>query len=157
MVRTWAPKGQTPVLKAKASREHLSMISAITPDGRLYTRTLDHAFRTAAVIAFLRHLARMDGGKILVIWDGAPIHRSLALRDFLSMIGDSIRLERLPGYAPDLNPDELVWRQLKRDLGNVCCPDVDSLRAHLRSATTRLRSRPAKITNFFRHTFPLEN
>ena len=73
MARTYSPVGRTPVLRAPLTRDHLSAISAITPDGRLFTHIQDEAVRGPAVVAFLRQLLRQIRGKLLVIWDGAPI------------------------------------------------------------------------------------
>jgi hypothetical protein len=77
-VRTWAPRGQTPVLRVKLTRDHLSAISAITPQGRLVMQVQDHAYSSEDVVRFLRLLLRKLKGKLLVIWDGAPIHRGQA-------------------------------------------------------------------------------
>lgn len=141
LVRTYAPCGCTPRVRVPLTNDHLSAISAITPDGRLFLVAQDHAVRGPDVVRFLAHLLHHLPGKLLVIWDGAPIHRSQAVKDFLAGGGaQRIRLEQLPGYAPELNADEGVWNHLKRvELRNVCCPDLPHLRQHLRRATDRLR------------------
>jgi hypothetical protein len=77
-VRTWAPVGQTPVLRVKLTRDHLSAISGITPDGRLCMQVQDHAYSSEDVVRFLRLLLRKLKGRLLVIWDGSPIHRGQA-------------------------------------------------------------------------------
>ena len=144
VTRTYAPRGQTPTLRAPLSYDHLSVISAITPDGRLFTHVQTEAFRGPAVVDFLRQLLRQIPGKLLVIWDGAPIHRCRPVKQFLAA-GAAARLwlERLPAYAPDLNPDEGVWNHLKRvELKNRCCQDLDELRWELGLAIRRLRRRP---------------
>ena len=78
---------------------------------------------------------------MLIIWDGASIHRAQAIKDFLSAgAAQRIHLERLPGYAPDLNPDEGIWSYLKyRELKNVVCRNTTELRYQLRLAVARLR------------------
>ena len=87
------------------------------------------------------------------MWDGAPIHRSQAIKDFLAQgAARRIHLERLPGYAPELNPDEGIWRYLKRiELKNVCCHDLAELRYELRLATARLRHKREVITSCIKH------
>jgi transposase len=108
-ITTWAPRGKTPILKYPFW-EHLSVISAMTPEGQLYTMIQDKSFKGADVVRFLKHLLRHIAGKLLVIWDGLPAHQGQPVKDFLSEGGTQrIHLERLPGYAPDLNPDEGVW------------------------------------------------
>jgi transposase len=151
VARTYAPCGQTPVLRAPLSYDHLSAISGITPDGRLFTHIQDEAFRGPAIVAFLRQLLRQVRGKLLVIWDGAPIHRCQPVKDFLAAgAAKRLHLEHLPGYAPELNADEGVWNQLKRvELKNRCCQDLDELRWELGLAIRRLRCRPHVLTACF--------
>ena len=86
----------------------------------------DHPYKSPDIVRFLKHLLRHIPGKLLVIWDGAPIHRGQPVKDFLAQGGARrIRLEQFPGYAPDLNPDEGIWNYLKRvELGNVCCQNL---------------------------------
>jgi transposase len=140
-VRTYAPRGQTPVLRLPLSRDHLSVISGITPEGRLLMLVQERAYKSPDVVRFLKHLLRHLPGKLLVIWDGAPIHRGQPVKDFLARGGAKrIQLEPFPGYAPELNPDEGIWNYLKRvELRNVCCQDLKHLRGELRRATARLR------------------
>ena len=141
MVRTYAPIGQTPILHEHLSREHLSAISAINLEGKLYMHEQDRALRGPDVVRFLRHLLRWIAGKLLVIWDGSPIHRSKAVREFLNDGAASrLHLEQLPGYAAELNPDEGIWKHLKYvELKNVCCRSLCELRSELRKAKERLR------------------
>jgi len=106
-VGTWAPVGQTPVLRVPLTRDHLSAISCISPNGRLFLQVRQNAYDAQAVVAFLRVLLRKLSGKVLVIWDGSPIHRAQPIKDFLKRgAARRLWLEQLPGYAPDLNPDE---------------------------------------------------
>ena len=143
VVRTWAPRGQTPVLHAVLTRDHLSVIGGITPAGQLLLQIRDRSLRGPDVVRFLQHLLRHILGKLLVIWDGAPIHRAQVVKDFLAR-GSAARiwLEQLPAYAPELNPEEGIWNLLKRvELRNVCCDDLAELRLELRLAAARLRHR----------------
>ncbi len=140
-VRTWAPRRQTPVLRVKLTRDHVSAISGITLDGRLCLQLRTAAFDSAGVVRFLRVLLRKIPGKLLLIWDGAPIHKGQPLKDFLKQgAAKRLHLERLPGYAPDLNPDEGIWNYLTRvELKNCCCRDLADLQREVRRATERLR------------------
>jgi transposase len=99
------------------------------------------SYDAAAVVGFLRVLLRKISGKMVVIWDGSPIHRGHEIKDFLKRGATKrLHLEQLPGYAPDLNPDEGIWNYLKRvELGNVCCSDLDQLQRKLMQAKERLR------------------
>ena len=148
VARTYAPCGQTPVLRAPLTYDHLSVISAITPQGRLFAHIEDRAIRGPDIVAFLQQRLRQIPGKLLVIWDGASIHRCQAVKDFLAHgAAKRLHLARLPAYAPDLNPDEGVWNHLKRiELRNRCCQDLDELRWELGLALRRLRRRPHILT-----------
>jgi transposase len=152
-VRTYAPRGQTPVLRVKLTRDHLSAIGAITPDGRLFMQRQNQAYTAEDVVRFLRLLLRRISGKLLVIWDGAPIHRANVIKAFLKRgAAKRLHLERLPGYAPELNPQEGVWNLLKRrELKNLCCRDVPQVAQELRRAKERLRHRRAVLRQCFAH------
>jgi transposase len=111
VVRTYAPVGKTPILRENLTRDHLSAMSAITLDGKLYMMEQERAFKGEDVVRFLKHLLRQIPGKLLVIWDGSPIHRGGAVKDFLaSGAASQLQLEQLPGYAPEFNPDEGIFR-----------------------------------------------
>jgi transposase len=146
-VRTWAPRKQTPILRVKLTHDHISAMGGISLDGRLFLRLQRHAFDGEAVVGFLRTLLRKVRGKILVIWDGSPIHRTQAVRAFLRRgAAKRLYLVQLPGYAPDLNPEEGIWNQLKRvELGNLCCADLDQAEREIRRAAERLRHKPALV------------
>jgi transposase len=152
VVRTYAPVGQTPILKEHLTRDHLSAMSGITLDGRLYMLEQQRAFKGDDVVRFLKHLMRQIPGKLLLIWDGSPIHRGRAIKDFLaSGAAGRVQLEQLPGYAPDLNPDEGVWKHLKCvELKNLCCESLAELKIELRKAKERLRHKREVILGCIR-------
>ena len=141
VVRTYAPVGKTPILREHLTRDHLSAMSGITPEGKLYTLEQERAFKGEDVVRFLKHLMRQIEGKLLAIWDGSPIHRGQAVKDFLSSGATArLQLEQLPGYAPELDPDEGIWKHLKCvELKNLCCQSLSELRVELRKAKERLR------------------
>ena len=148
----YAPRGQTPILREWCTRDHLSMIAAVSVRGQLHCQVQERAFDAVTVTEFLCHLLRRVAGPVLVIWDGAPIHRSKVIKAFLQTEANGrLELEPLPGYAPDLNPlDCGVWHWLKNvALANVCATDLADLKGELRAATTRLRRKPALIKASF--------
>ncbi len=147
VVRTWAPRGETPILHAWLTRDHLSVISGLTAEGQLLMQVRERSLRAPDAVQFLRHLLRHIPGKLLVIWDRAPIHRAEVVKDFLAQGGAArVHLAQLPAYAPDLNPDEGIWQYLKRvELRNLCCDDLAELRLELRLATARLRHKSAVL------------
>lgn len=152
VVRTYAPVGHTPILQEWYTRDHRSAISAISPEAKLYFACQDHPLNSEDVVAFLEHLLREVPGRLVIIWDGAPIHRSRVVTAFLANgAAARLRLERLPAYAPELNPGEGLWAHLKGvELRNVCCFDLPHLRRELRDAVKRVRRKPRVIEGFFR-------
>jgi hypothetical protein len=146
-VRTWAPRGQTPLLRVPLTPDPLSVISALTLQGRLFLQVRKDADDGDAVVGFLRVRRRKIAGKLLLIGDGSPIPPGQAVKDFLSAgAAKRWQLEQVPGYAPDLHPDEGIGNRLKRvDLGNVCATDLADLRHRLRRAAVRVRHQPEII------------
>jgi transposase len=151
VVRTYAPVGQTPILEEWWTRDHLSAISAISPEGKLYFHYQEWALNSADVVAFLEHLLREVAGRLVIIWDGAPIHRSHLIQEFLANgAAERLCVERLPAYAPELNPGEGLWAHLKGvELRNVCCFTIHHLRHELRDAVKRVRRKPRIIKGCF--------
>ncbi len=132
--RTWARRGQTPVLDAWGRhRDKVSVIGAVSvlPAARrlgLYFATdpKDY-FNAELVVKFLRDLLKHLRGKVVVVWDRGSNHKGPAIRRFLAR-DDRLTLEYLPGYAPDLNPVEAVWGWLKYGrLANFVPDDVHDL------------------------------
>jgi transposase len=148
--RTWAPKGQTPVIAEKAGKEHLSLIAAMTPNGRLYISGQDKAYDSEGVIDFLKYLCRRYRNRnMIVIWDGATIHRSQAVKDFLTYKKGRVHLVTLPGYSPELNPVELLWSQLKRELKNRVFLCLKELAEVLLEKIEEIRKNTTLLVSFF--------
>jgi transposase len=92
-------------------------------------------------VRFLKHLMAQLPGRILLVWEGLPAHRSQVVKDFLAQgAAHRLQLLQLPAYAPELKPQEGIWHYLKDvELKNVCCGSLDELRLELRRAIERLR------------------
>ena len=153
LVRTYAPVGQTPILHEKLTRDHLSAMSGITLEGKLLMLEQERAFKGEDVVGFLKHALGQIPGKLLIVWDGSPIHRSKALKEFLEGgAAERIRLEQLPAaYAPEINPDEGIWKHLKyTEMKNLCCQSLAELRVELRKAKERLRHKKHVILGCIR-------
>ncbi len=153
VVRTYAPMGQTPILREWWTRDHLSAMSALSPEGKLYFYSQDRAINSDDVVAFLEHLRREIPHPMVIIWDGAPIHRSHRIQEFLvNGAAQRLHLERLPAYAPDLNPGEGLWQQLKGvELRHVCCVDIPHLHGELRDAVKWVRRKPRMLQGCFQN------
>ena len=127
-------------------------MSAISPEGKLYFQSQDRAMDSSDVVAFLEHLLREVPGRMVLIWDGAPMHRSHVIRELLAKgAAQRLHLERLPAYAPELNPGEGLWQQLKGvERRNVCGFNIPHLSREVYDAVKRVRRRPRLIKSFFR-------
>ena len=110
-------------------------------NGALLSWILDHSVKGQDIVRFLKHLLAEIPGKILLIWDNLPAHRGQAVKEFLAQKdAQRLTLKALPAYAPELNPQEGVWRFLKYvELKNMCCHHLDELRLEVRRAIERLR------------------
>jgi len=153
VVRTYAPCGQTPILKEFLSYKHLSLIGAVTPQGKFFLTVYAHSITSREVVLFLGQLLRMFADLLLVIWDGIPTHRSRIVKAYLANgAAKRIHLEQLPGYAPDLNPTEWVWSYLKlADLANIACDHLPDLEVLIKNSKRRMQRRPQLIQAFVRN------
>jgi transposase len=105
------------------------------------------------IVLFLEHLQRAIPGKLLVIWDGLSAHRSQFVRDYIAGLNGHILTERLPAYAPELNPVEYIWAHLKQhELPNVCAKDLWHLGDRARHHLKRMRRRPKLIRAFWKQS-----
>jgi transposase len=150
LVRTYAPEAQTPVIREKQTRDHLSVMGGMTPEGKVYTLARQESLNGSHSIEFLLHLLRVAGERLLVIWDGSPIHRRQTVREFVAGTKGKVWVEALPGYAPDLNPwDEGGWNHLKHvEMRNLVCRDLEELHEQFHLAISRLRQRPRLVQAF---------
>jgi transposase len=145
-VRTWALRGQTPLLQETFNWKSLSIIGGLALL-RFYFQIHKGSIKGPQVIEFLKHLQRHIPGKILILWDGAPIHRSVLVRDYIASTQGRIVVERLPAYAPELNPVEYMWGHLKtHEIANLLVTQAWELSLEATAALRRMRRRPAIIT-----------
>jgi transposase len=151
LVRTYAPEAHTPVIREQQTRDHLSVMGGLTPEGKVYTLARQESLNGLHTVEFLAHLRHVAGPRLLVIWDGSPIHRRAAVKEFASRTHGAVWLESLPGYAPDLNPwDEGGWNHLKHvEMRNLVCLDLEQLHEQFHLAVGRLRQKPHLVRSFF--------
>src|SRR5207302_5359758 len=125
--------------RAKQTRDHLSVMGGMTPAGRVYTLVRQEALNGSHSVEFLLHLQRVAGPRLLVVWDGSPIHRRAAVQEFVAGTRGKVWLEALPGYAPDLSPgDEGGWQHRKHEeMRNLVCLDLQELNQEVHHAGGR--------------------
>src|SRR5215471_11928817 len=147
--RTWAPRGQTPVLQYHFNWKTLSAMAGVTW-WNFYFRLFPGAIRSPQVVQFLGHLLRHLDCKLLVVWDGARTHRSRLVWDFVREQKGRLWLEFLPAYAPELNPVEYLWSHWKQhELPNFCPQTFWQLSHYARQALRRMRRRTTLVTGFW--------
>jgi transposase len=150
VVKTYAPKGRTPILDEWQTRDHLSVLGGVTAEGKVSSLVRPKSLNGRHTIEFLIHLGRLGAERLLVIWDGSPIHRRAEVKAFVAESGGAIHLESLPSYAPDLNPVEWLWRHLKEvEMRNLACGDLEELHLELHLALGRVRQKSRLIGSFF--------
>jgi transposase len=151
--RSFAPKGQTPVLPRPAARVSQSMISSLTNRGTLRFMVYDGALTAATFLVFLRRLVRGTGRKLFVIVDNLRVHHARRVTAWVKANSERLELFYLPPYAPEHNPDEFLNNDVKQAMARQPVPrDKTSLKAGLTSYMRSLQRRPAKIRAFFQAT-----
>jgi transposase len=125
------------------TRDHRSAIRAISPERQRYGSYQDRALNSEDVVAFLEHLLQEVPGRMVIIWDGSPMHRSQLIKELLANgAAPRLHLERLPTDAPELNPDEGLWAQLKGvERRHVCCGHLPPRRGDTRATNTAYHPR----------------
>jgi transposase len=156
VARTWAPRGETPILRHSQRHDRISVISGISvsPTRRrvgLYYQWHHHNVRDIEAVAFLRHLLRHLRGPILLVWDRLGVHRSQLVQRLCRRV-PRLRLEFLPAYAPELNPDEGVWRQTKHRLANHSPADRYKLALAVIAELESLRRSTSRLWGCIDHT-----
>ncbi len=149
--KSYAPAGQTPLIRATGQRFGCNMISAITNKGALAFMVFEGKFKAPVFVEFLTRLLKQASGKVYLIVDGHPVHKSGLVKTFVQANAARLRLILLPGYCPELNPDELLNQDVKTNALGKSRPSnkgemIKSVRSHLH----RRQKQPAVIRNLFK-------
>jgi transposase len=153
VARTWAPRGQTPVIQYSFNWKQLSAVAGLT-FWRFYFRFFPGTIRAPQLLEFLRALrTQLRGRKLLIIWDGLGTHKSRLVRRWLEAQQGKVQIEFLPPYAPELNPVEQIWNYLKnREIPNLCAADLAEVGDMARRRLKSMQRRPSLIHSFWRQT-----
>jgi hypothetical protein len=145
--RTWAPKGETPVIVHPFNWKKLSISGALAYrwDGkrsRVYFQVIPGSYDAPKLMAFLKDLKRhFRGSHVILVWDGLPAHRSREMQAFLDTQDDWLEVEQLPGYAPDLNPVEGLWNNIKgQELANQSPDNLGQVAEAVNAGFERVQS-----------------
>jgi transposase len=147
---TWAPVGHTPVVATTGARHTINLISVITAQGALRFSTYDGNLNAEKFIEFCRKLLHDTSGPVYLVLDGHPAHRATATKTFVASTAGRLHLFFLPGYSPELNPDEWVWKNVKHDrVGRAGITTAADLKAKATGALRRLQRLPRLVRSFF--------
>jgi transposase len=148
-MRTWAPRGQTPILRHPGGGKKLSAAAGVTRRG-FYFRLYPGSIKARRLLHFLRHLKGQVRGNILLVWDRLGVHRRRAGRAWLKRQGDRFVVEELPAYAPELNPVEYLWGWGKpHTVANGCARTEEELPRLARRGLRQAQQRKATLASAF--------
>jgi transposase len=148
--RSWGRRGKTPVIPGTGQRFRCNLISAITNRGQLAFMVFERRFTAAVFVAFLRRLLRHAGRKVFLIVDEHPVHTSAAVARWVERHRQRLRLFFLPGYSPDLNPDEFLNQDVKTNaVGRKRPRDRVELMSNVRRYLWSTQRRPKKVRRYF--------
>lgn len=149
---TWAPQGQTPVVKVTGARFSLNMIAAINARGHIRFMVHQGTITADVLCGFLKRLMHNAENPIFLIWDGHPTHKSNKIRECIESFDGMLEVYFLPSYSPELNPTEQVWRSVKNHgVGRKTVFGPDQLKSAVMGTLRRLQKIPKIIIAFFNH------
>jgi len=148
---TWAPRGQTPIVRVTGQRATVNMISAISGEGQMQFMLVEGRVNGEVFVQFLKQLMMAAERSIILVVDGHPVHRSKIVAEYVESTEGRLELHFLPPYSPQLNPDEQVWKHVKERVAKQGPADKYELRIMVWKALERLRSLPEIVAGFFRH------
>lgn len=147
---TWSPKGVTPVVSTTGARFGFNMISAVSARGMLRFMVVEGTVNAGTFIEFCKRLLQGAAQPVFLIVDGHPSHKAKKVSQWIESQKGKIRLFLLPGYSPDLNPDELVWNGVKNHaLGKLPHSDKPTMRKAAESYLRSLQRSPERIRSLF--------
>ena len=157
--RTWAPRGETPVIVHSYNWKKMSICAAIAYrwDGkrtRLYFQMRPGSYATESLISFLKELKKHFWRQyVILIWDGLPAHKSRKMNEYLQTQQDWLQVERFPGYAPDLNPVESLWGNIKgKELSNQSADDLSEVADVVSAGFNRVPGQRQLLFGFLKHS-----
>lgn len=147
---TWAVRGRTPIVRVTGQRFSLNMISAISPRGALRFMVVKGGVGARVFITFLKRLMHGERRPVFLIVDGHPAHRAKIVKKYVEILEGKLRLYFLPPYSPELNPDELVWNDVKNSaVGRARLDGPQDLHRALVGRLRFLQKRPDRVRSFF--------
>lgn len=148
--RTWGLRGKTPEVATSGRRQSVSAISAVNTRGAFWYEIYTERLNASRFLELLKHFMRGRKGPVLLVLDGHPAHIAKAVAQYVQSLKGRLELHFLPGYAPELNPDEFVWNHLKgQGVSKKPLRRDESLRSRVQTDLAAIKSRPALVRSFF--------
>jgi transposase len=148
--RTWAPVGRTPVVTATGARHRVNMVSAVSQRGEIHFEVLTENMNAQRFIDFSGKLLADAGTPVFLIVDGSRVHTAKKVTDYVASTDGKLQLFTLPPYAPELNPDEWVWKNVKHDQVKRAVPmNKQHLFELTVTALQRLQQSPHLVRGFY--------
>ena len=148
--RTWGLRGQTPEVATSGRRQSVSAISAVNARGELWYEIYTERLNAVRFVELLKHFMRGRRNPVFLVLDGHPAHIAKVVAEYVQRLVGRLELHFLPGYAPELNPDEFVWNHLKRQgVSKTPLRRDESLRSRVQSDLAHIQSRPPLVRSFF--------
>ena len=150
--KTWAQRGQTPVVHRPGQRQSISAASAVNAKGAFWFATYQGALNGELFVDLLRRLMYRRQKPLHLVVDGLPAHKKAVVKEYVQSLAGKLQLHFLPGYAPDLNPDELVWSHAKRTgVARNPLKAGESMRQRVTEQLQEIKQTPALVRAFFKH------
>jgi transposase len=150
--KTIGIKGETSIVTRTAKRFKMNMISAISQKGACRFMVTESNVSSAIFLEFLKRLVDGAPHPIFLILDNHPIHKTKQVKEFVESTQGMLKIFYLPPYSPELNPDELVWNDVKNHgLSRTLLPDEKALKSAVLARLHSLQKLPEKVMSFF-HT-----
>lgn len=148
--KTWGVRGQTPVVERPGQRQSISAASAVSAKGGFWFCTYAGALNAELFVVLLRKMMRHRKRPVHLVLDGLPAHKKACVREYVESTKGKLTLHFLPGYAPDLNPDELVWSHVKRTgVARRPLQKGEKLEEKITEQLAEIQSQPDLVRSFF--------
>ena len=148
---TWGKLGETPEVATNGNRVTLNMISAVSNSGHMKFMVIKGRFNAGVFIDFIKRLLSGGNKPIVLIVDGHPAHKAKKVQEFIKSIADKFRMFFLPPYSPDLNPDELVWNDLKTNIiGRKVASTKKDLETMATSGLRKIQKTNGRVASYFK-------
>ena len=149
--RTWWIKWKTPIVSATGARFWINAMSIISKNSAMKFMVYEGTFTSDTLLVFLKKLVFKTNKKYTLVLDGHPTHKTKKVTEYLESIDHQVKIYFLPPYSPELNPDELVWNNVKEHMKGLISASKSEIRRHVLNGLSRIQKSKNLISSFFLH------